>query len=152
VATSQLVCQWCTNPISGDATECPSCGAVLPRPELAVPELSETRVGTVEFENEAAEARAMLARLEQGGNSSPARRASRDTSDDLLLIAVILVGCAVLGGLAGWLLLPPILSDLFAAHLGIESDDLNDFRRMGAFIGTMGSLLFGALVSTAIRR
>jgi hypothetical protein len=94
----------------------------------------------------------MLERLDQSSASASARRTSRDVSDDLLLIGGILIGCAALGGLAGWLLLPPMLSDLFAAHLGIESDDLNDFRRMGAFVGTMGSLLFGALVSTAIRR
>jgi hypothetical protein len=87
----------------------------------------------------------MLERLGHAGARASAHRTSRDVSDDLLLIGAILISCVVIGGLAGWLLLPPLLSELFSTHLGIESDDLNDFRRVGAFAGAMGSLLFDAL-------
>jgi hypothetical protein len=102
--------------------------------------------------DELAEARAIVERLERLEVPESVHRPQRDASDDLPMMVGVFICAAIIGGLVGWLLLPPLLVDGFESQLGIERDGPGDFRRMGAFIGALASLIFGAFLGVFLRR
>jgi hypothetical protein len=75
-----------------------------------------------------------------------------DPSDDALVIIGVLVVAGAIGALTGWFVAPSLIHDLFEAQLGIEADGPDSFRRLGAFLGTLVSMLFGAILATMMRR
>lgn len=155
-------CQWCggTIPAGGDA--CESCGAQRPRGEMSVPGLTrpedEPPEPDVEIQpdepNDEERAKQILKDLDAYVPESEAPAPSRrsDPSDDAIVIIGLLLAATVLGGLVGWFVAPPLIHDLFQGRLGVESDGPEAFRRLGAFVGALLSMLFGATLATMIRR
>lgn len=83
----------------------------------------------------------------------PASPASRtDPGDDMVVVVGLLLAGGVVGALIGWLLLPPLLHQIFESGVGVDSDGPEAFRRLGAFIGALLTMLFAALLATMLRR
>jgi hypothetical protein len=160
----ELACQWCGGTIPENASACTGCGAVRPREDLVVPGLTQqedpdTPVATPEPEtheedDEEARARQILKDLDAyiPEEEAPARRATRDTGDDAIIIVGILGISAITGGLAGWFVAPPLLHELFNNVIGVDTDGPEAFRRLGGFVGALVTMLFGAMAASIVRR
>lgn len=155
-------CQWCGGSIPAGGDACESCGAQRPRSELTIPGLTqpedESPAPEVDLQpdepDDEERAKQILKELDAyvPASESPAPIRRSDPGDDAIVIIALLVVATVLGGLAGWFVAPPLIHDLFQGRLGVESDGPEAFRRLGAFIGALLSMLFGATLATMIRR
>lgn len=158
----ELSCQWCGGTIPSGAGACQDCGALRPREDLVVPGLTretgsprlEPEESSEEPEDEVERARQIFKDMDvyipEGEAPSPV--ATRDPGDDIIVVITVLVAGGVIGGLLGWLLLPPLLHQLFQEVIGVDSDGPEAFRRLGAFVGGLLTMLFGALLATMLRR
>jgi hypothetical protein len=77
---------------------------------------------------------------------------TRDASDDMLIVIIVLAGSGVAGGLFGWFLAPPLIYDLFNDVLNVDTDGPESFRRLGAFMGALITMLFGSMLVAFMRR
>lgn len=158
----ELSCQWCNGTIPAGERVCTSCGSVRPRDDLVVPGLTQQADQTgpapeeavPDPDDDAERARQILRDLDAyiPEADAPARKSSRNPADDMIVVVGILVAGGVIGGLMGWLLLPPLLHELFENVVGVDSDGPEAFRRLGAFIGALVTMLFAALLATMLRR
>lgn len=160
----ELSCQWCGGTIPAGLTACDDCGALRPRDDLVVPGLSPSgqtlRVTSAVAEPESNEdddaerARQILKDMDAyiPESTPPSPRVRRDPGDDLIVVLVVMGAGGLAGGLTGWLLLPPLLHQFFETVVGVDSDGPEAFRRLGAFVGALVMMLFGALLATIIRR
>lgn len=158
----ELACQWCGGTIPAGANACADCGALRPRDDLVVPGLTREKADpalqpeapAAEPEDDAERARQIFKEMDAyipEPETSPAVT-RRDPGDDLIIVIAVIVGGGVVGGLIGWLALPPLLHELFQEMIGVDSDGPAAFRRLGAFIGALLTMLFGALLATMLRR
>lgn len=159
----ELACQWCggTIPMGGNA--CADCGSLRPREDLIVPGLTKpaeqarvTAEAPAERDepDDAERARQILKDLDAYiPEREPTSRGTRgDPGDDMVVVVGVLLAGGIVGGLMGWLLLPPLLHQIFESGIGVESDGPEAFRRLGAFIGALLTMLFAALLATMLRR
>jgi hypothetical protein len=158
----EQTCEWCGGTIPQGGMSCQSCGAVRPRDDVVVPGLNERKdqqssdldeISAMQI-NEDWPTENILPDLntESSDTHSPALARRSDPGGDAIVIIALLVIAAVIGGLMGWFLAPPLLHDLFEGTIGVESDGPEAFRRLGAFIGALFSMLFGAMLATMVRR
>lgn len=159
----ELSCQWCGGTIPEGGNACRDCGALRPREDLVVPGLSQEAQSPVltpdqaepdSREDEDAErARQILKDMDAYiPENTPPSQTRRDPGDDLIVVLVVLGAGGLIGGLLGWLLLPPFLHQFFESVVGVESDGPEAFRRLGAFVGALLCMLFGAVLTTFLRR
>jgi hypothetical protein len=160
----EQTCQWCGGTIPEGGTTCLRCGAVRPREDVVVPGLNEhedqpepfiqDEAPTTEVLEEPDPAASFLAELSAEPVEEAPKATTRrsDPTEDALVIVGLLFIAATLGGVVGWFLAPPLLHDLFEGTIGVESDGPEAFRRLGAFIGALVSMLFGATLATVVRR
>lgn len=163
----ELTCQWCGGTIPENQSTCARCGAARPREDLVAPgyhappdepstayEIDEP--DAAEDPDDEARARKILKDLDvYVADKSPSPRqttAAGPPSDEIPMILGILTVSAVVGGLLGWLLAPPLLHNVFNDMIGVDTDGPEAFRRLGAFLGALVGLLFGALAGTTMRR
>jgi hypothetical protein len=158
-------CQWCGQPLEDNQQSCHSCGAVVPAATampasiaLASASTAEGRApnpGHHEETDDAEQARQILKDLDAYVDEEQkpiVSSSSRDPADDALVIIGILVIAGGFGAAIGWVIAPSVLHDLFQHSLGVEADGPESFRRLGAFLGALVSMLFGATFATVIRR
>jgi hypothetical protein len=162
----EMTCQWCGGSIPEGESACSKCGAARPREDLVAPGFNQQ-----EFEpglnsrsadpdpaseelDEEARATQILKDMDAyiPDEPAPARRVTRDTSDDVFIVIGALAISGIAGGLMGWFVAPPLIHDLFQDVIGVDTDGPEAFRRLGAFIGGMIAMLFGALLVTMMRR
>lgn len=159
----QRNCQWCSGTIPENASVCTTCGAARPREDLVAPGFiqqedavtpTQTPEPVVEdLTDDEARARKILKDLDAYIPEEPARTsAPRDSGDDILLVAGALAVSGLVGALLGWFAAPPLIHHLFNDVIGVDTDGPEAFRRLGAFIGALVAMLFGALLVTVMRR
>jgi hypothetical protein len=162
----EQICQWCGGTIPAGDPACASCGATRPRDDLVAPGYRERpaehstplqidQPAPEEPEDDEARARQILKELDAyiPEEAPPARSASSAAGgDDVIMILGILAISAIVGGLLGWFVAPPLLHNLFNDVVGVDTDGPEAFRRLGAFLMALVGLLFGALLGTAMRR
>ncbi|TVR75594.1 MAG: hypothetical protein EA415_03370 [Sphaerobacteraceae bacterium] len=166
-ATSQpeMTCQWCGGTIPENGSACSTCGATRPRDDLVAPgyqPIQDEPAATLPVaesvdatSDDEARARQILKDLNAyEPEDPPVARSSVDGSggDDLPFILGVLAIATIAGGLLGWFIAPPLLHNLFNEVVGVDTDGPEAFRRLGAFLGGLIGLLFGALLATAMRR
>jgi hypothetical protein len=152
-AASMLRCQWCFVALPVGATTCPACGSAgVPDPRMQVPGADDAPVVPVD-PLAAPTVPEGVTKLDEWWNEAvetgdqPARK-PRLTYEDveqrrmqtLAFIAFSVVLCAVIGWLAG----PLVLQGPMEALSGTEVADPNDLRGMGAFLGLLAGFLVGA--------
>ena len=162
----EMTCQWCSGTVPAGEDACSKCGAARPREDLvapgftprdeapAGPDVQWAQSETAELTEEEVQARQILRDLDAyvPDETPPPRTTSRDPSDDLFIVVIALGASVVVGALLGWFVAPTLIHDLFNDVLGIDTDGPEAFRRLGAFIGAMVAMLFGALLVTVMRR
>ncbi len=163
----ELTCQWCGGTIPENDPRCSTCNAARPRDDLVVHAISDEHdEEPLKFEPETAsddvepdeEERArqilkdMDAYIPPEDTPAPVVTRPPDPAGDALVVIGVLAIGAVIGGLAGWFLAPPLLHDFFHDVVGVDSEGPEAFRRLGAFVGALVAMLFGALLTTIVRR
>lgn len=161
----ELSCQWCTGTIPRNAPVCSTCGAARPRDDLVAPGFTQPEEPLAPFqdpdsepvdpEDDEARARQILKDLDAyipETAPSGVAKTSRDTGDDIVIIIGMLVIGGILGGLAGWFLLSPLLHQFFSDVVGVETGGPESFRRLGGFFGGLVAMLFAALAGMILRR
>jgi hypothetical protein len=158
----ELHCQWCGGTIPLNEPVCRDCGAARPREDLVASGFEprsqplhglEPREPAVDDTDEA-KARQILKDLDAyvPDEQPLTKPRSTDPVEDAMVIIGILLAGLVVGGLTGWFLAPPLLHEFFQDVIGVESDGPEAFRRLGAFVGALVAMLFGALLATIVRR
>lgn len=160
----ELTCQWCSGTIPEGAGACSSCGAARPRQDLVAPGFTPredpatgvewTTETTPDVSDDEDQARQILKDLDAyvPEQTPPPRTGVSNPSDDLLIVVIVLAASTLIGGLLGWFVAPGLIHDIFNELIGVDTDGPEAFRRLGAFLGAMGAMLFGALLVTIMRR
>lgn len=144
--SSGLTCQWCSVRLPEGKAICPTCGSPgVPDPTLSAPGIEilepEVKAEPVKPKEELDEW--WLADDVQATVASPARNGEL-FEDRLLKTIGILAGTGAVCAFIGWLLGPIFLAPLMESITATPVESQDDLRPMGAIMGLLIGLFFGA--------
>lgn len=148
-SSGRLTCQWCSVQLPAGVTRCPTCGSPgIPDPSMTVPGIDLLESGPVADPVKPAEELDEWWLDDESGASTAAQAlASTPLPEDQILKTVgILVAAALIFGFIGWLAGPLVLAPAMEDITGSPVEHLSDLRPMGAVLGLITGLFFGACV------